>query len=695
MATTCRCRIPALVSAQSDLGIASSRLGRARELAQRSLSLGLVAPLGLGALAGLAFGGSDVVRASLANGWVGVSSALAVLGLWQLFGQIVGLALWLNRRVAAAIKPRLPKWLQWHTVLALTAGVFTLLLARKVFAGAGVRRTLLGSWGTWGVPLAVASTAWVALWIAARFAPDDWLRLSRRAVVFVAAPLSLGAAVLDARSPNGYLFLHVLLLTTSLVLATETIELIGLPIRARQAALAASLMTVPALIVFPSSLQARELLAQPTWAGLQLVVYTQLHVDFDGDGHSPLFGGGDCNDRDASVFVGAPEKPGDGRDSDCDGFDEPKVASLAFAQFRVASAGRSREFSERARKFPTVVILIDALRFDRVGNSRFPNLALLSRESIRYTRMYSASSTTLTSVPAMATGSTRPARSRDNIAQSLARAGQVSAFIAPDVMFDHFRAGKSFDPLLGFSIHKAIPTDSRYGWGRGETVTTSEQITAGATELVDSSVPPDLVWLHYLDLHQWDTLEEPGLPTYTDVARYDAVLERMDASLRPLLERRDRINLVLLADHGEGLGARHVTGHTAFVFEELSHVPFLVRIPGTEPATVDVPLGSTGVFNTLRALRGLESDGTVPQDLLELVGATNVGNGPGFASFEREQSGFLFGHYRLLYMPRQQLVELYDVARDARDQKNLVDAEPQLASQMLARLFQLQNEPRQ
>jgi hypothetical protein len=46
-------------------------------------------------------------------------------------------------------------------------------------------------------------------------------------------------------------------------------------------------------------------------------------------------------------------------------------------------------------------------------------------------------------------------------------------------------------------------------------------------------------------------------------------------------------------------------------------------------------------------------------------------------------------------MPRQQLVELYDVARDARDQKNLVDAEPQLASQMLARLFQLQNEPRQ
>jgi hypothetical protein len=40
------------------------------------------------------------------------------------------------------------------------------------------------------------------------------------------------------------------------------------------------------------------------------------------------------------------------------------------------------------------------------------------------------------------------------------------------------------------------------------------------------------------------------------------------------------------------------------------------------------------------------------------------------------------------------LVELYDVAHDSLEQENLVDAEPQLASQMLARLFQLNNEPR-
>ena len=230
-------------------------------------------------------------------------------------------------------------------------GRFTLLLARKVFAGAGIQRTLVGIWGTWVVPLAVAVTAWVALWIAARLVPGGWRSASRRATTLLAAGLSLGALVLDARAPDGYLYLHILLLTTGLALATEVVELIDLPARAKHAAFGVSLLTLPSLIAFPSSVQARELLARPTWAGLQLIVYAQLHVDFDHDGHSPWFGGGDCDDFDASVFVGAPEKPGDGRDSDCDGFDDPKESSLNFAPFpREISTTCTQGLSERARE---------------------------------------------------------------------------------------------------------------------------------------------------------------------------------------------------------------------------------------------------------------------------------------------------------------------------------------------------------
>jgi hypothetical protein len=51
------------------------------------------------------------------------------------------------------------------------------------------------------------------------------------------------------------------------------------------------------------------------------VTDTSFYADVDGDGFSQA--DGDCNDADDAVFPGAPELPGDGVDSDCDGEDDP------------------------------------------------------------------------------------------------------------------------------------------------------------------------------------------------------------------------------------------------------------------------------------------------------------------------------------------------------------------------------------
>jgi hypothetical protein len=664
--------------------------------APRAIALRLSTSVGSASLAGLMFGVSDIVRASLAvRGSVGLSNAAALLGLWLWFGQMLGVLGWLARLLAEATKRRLPNRFAWHLLLAVLASTVTLLLARKVFAGSGIRRTYLGAVGVWAVPLCVGLGAWVGLRIAARLSAGRCARISRWAFVSTAGVLALGAVVLDACAPGGYLYLHVWLLASALVLATRALDLIRLPPAAGCTALAASLVTLPSLAVFPLDRPARELLAQPTWAGVQLVAYAKFHMDFDHDGYSVVFGGGDCDDGDASVFVGAAERPGDGLDSDCDGLDAPKPSTLSFAPFRVTAAGPAQQISGRAKQFPTVVILVDALRFDRIGNARFPNLARLAQESIRFTQVYATSSTTLSSVPAMMTGRVRPARGRETIASSLTRAGQSSGIIAPDVMMEHFQKLAQRDPLKSFSWQETIPTDHAMGWGLGTTVSTSEQMTAAAVARLGSARPPDLLWLHYFDVHEWNSLDGQGLPPRGDVARYDAVLERVDASLRPLLEIRDRVALVLFADHGEGLGARGVRHHASYLFQELARIPLLVRVPGTEPATVDVPVASTGLFNTLRALRGLAPDQTADDDLLQLVGATRIGDGPGFAGFDDAQWSFLYGRHRLLYTPQQQLAELFDVEHDPLEQTNLAEQNPQLTSELLTRLFQLRNAPPQ
>jgi len=654
-----------------------------RATSSRSLALELLKFVGSGSLAGLAFGLSDLVRASLAVGsWGSVTISAALLGLWLWFGQMLGFLLWMTRLLVAVIKRRLSKPIAWHALLALVASALALVLARKVFAGSGIRRTAVGSFGVWLVPVCVGG----GVWLSARLVARGRLRIRRPAVVCASFALAIAAPFVDVCAPGGYLYLHVLLLTAGVALTVQALDMIGLPAIARHVSFATSLLTLPSLLAFPASRPARELLAQPGWAGLKLIDYAQYHVDFDHDGHSPVFGGGDCDDADPSAFSGAPERPGDGRDSNCDGLDDPKPSTLLFTPFHTQTGQRARQAMERAKQFPTVVILVDALRFDRIGNRRFPNLASLAEESIRFSHVYSTAATTLLSVPAMMSGSVRPVPGRDNIAHSLARAGQSSHFIGPDIVIEHFQKLGLADPLPSFSSRESVATDRAIGWGVGDTVSTSAQMTGNAIKRLDSTQPPDLLWLHYFDLHQWNVLEQDGVRARGDDARYDAVLERLDAALVPLLERRDRVNIVLLADHGEGLGRRGVRYHGNFVFQELAHIPFLLR-------TVDVPVSSTGVFNLLRSLRGLEPDDEADPSPLLLLGATDVGQGPGFPAFDHMQWSLLYGRHRLLYMPRQQLVELYDVESDPFELKNQVDDNPELASNLLSRLVELHNQP--
>jgi hypothetical protein len=83
----------------------------------------------------------------------------------------------------------------------------------------------------------------------------------------------------------------------------------------------------------------------------------------------------------------------------------------------------------------------------------------------------------------------------------------------------------------------------------------------------------------------------------------------------------------------------------------------------------------------------------VDASVLDLLDAP--GPGPGLPGFDTAQWSLLYGNQRLLYMPQQQLTELYDLKQDPREERNLADANPDLTSELLARLFVLHNTPPQ
>jgi arylsulfatase A-like enzyme len=91
--------------------------------------------------------------------------------------------------------------------------------------------------------------------------------------------------------------------------------------------------------------------------------------------------------------------------------------------------------------------------------------------------------------------------------------------------------------------------------------------------------------------------------------RYDAEVRAMDDQLARLVrtiegEYPDTI-FVLVSDHGEEFWERGTMGHSHQVYEELVHVPMILRGPGVPSGEVQQTVGTIGVWPSLAKLAGL------------------------------------------------------------------------------------------
>lgn len=108
---------------------------------------------------------------------------------------------------------------------------------------------------------------------------------------------------------------------------------------------------------------------------------------------------------------------------------------------------------------------------------------------------------------------------------------------------------------------------------------------------------------------------------------YDATVWLADELVGEVVEalrrsgRLDQTVLVVVSDHGEELFERGVLGHGHSAFEELTHVPLLIRVPGSVAARVDDVVSLADIAPTLRDLLGLNvshhEDGRSLRSLLE------------------------------------------------------------------------------
>jgi arylsulfatase A-like enzyme len=183
----------------------------------------------------------------------------------------------------------------------------------------------------------------------------------------------------------------------------------------------------------------------------------------------------------------------------------------------------------------------------------------------------------------------------------------------------------------------------------------------------------------------------------------------------------DRALFIITSDHGEHLGERQLVGHTISLYNELIHVPLLVRDPRGEfapGACVDRFVSSRRLFHTTLAAAELASPAERALSLVN-VGANDPEQGEAFSEAvlplnvqhllmrrkpelarqrgaDRRRIAVCSGRYKLIQIGTDGF-ELYDLVRDPGETENLCNKLPSQVESLQERLraFALQQSGRQ
>ncbi len=328
-----------------------------------------------------------------------------------------------------------------------------------------------------------------------------------------------------------------------------------------------------------------------------------------------------------------------------------KKSVIVLLIFCLAVAGYEFVHPVRGRQPNVIFITIDALRPDHLGCYGYarptsPNIDALAREGVLFNKAFSAAPYTIISVPSLLTGlepgvhkvfdgATPLAASFSTLPQLLAHAGyRTAAFVSPTwagllSLSDRF---EFFDfTSLG---EKGSGEDRHvFYFGRDEiNPKINDKVLAW---LRHNRSSPFFVYVHYLAVHapylppspynrffwkdnissrmeglavrfthignnsidraDWqDVVSDRNTRAFL-ISQYDGYIRYADTLIEALLKELERSGLarntlvILTADHGEGFSEHGLFFHANSLYDELIHVPLIMRLPGVLPKGYVVP----------------------------------------------------------------------------------------------------------
>ena len=250
----------------------------------------------------------------------------------------------------------------------------------------------------------------------------------------------------------------------------------------------------------------------------------------------------------------------------------------------------------RARRPSVLLVTLDTTRADALGPygrdpSVSPHFDALARESTTYLWARTVTPTTLPAHSSMLTG-LYPNRHtvRDNTLTALPQSASTLAELAAlaDYETAAFVSARVLDSTFGLAQGFATYSQpARVKKRASDPTFASRRARDTAAEFARwLDVLPDersfFAWVHFFDAHTpWEAGESwlsraGGQPYLAEIAAQDDALGSLLAELRTRGRDGDTTVLVV-GDHGEGLGDHGEATHSYFVFDSTLRVPFVVR----------------------------------------------------------------------------------------------------------------------
>ncbi|HEY0141236.1 MAG TPA: sulfatase-like hydrolase/transferase [Thermoanaerobaculia bacterium] len=366
------------------------------------------------------------------------------------------------------------------------------------------------------------------------------------------------------------------------------------------------------------------------------------------------------------------------------------LLGAALTAAALLSCGRSERSTTYAGA-PVIVVSIDTLRADRLPAYGYkgvatPALDALRADSVLFENAYAHVPLTLPSHATMLTGTLPPANGvRNNIGYrfdasqphlpgALRASGYKSgAAVSAYVLRGATGLRNAFDFYDdGIAAQAEVPVGMLQRPG-------VDALRAAQTWIDAQGSSPFFFLLHIFEPHT------PYEPTYdADVAAADRVVGELTSYLKAR-GLYDKAVVVILSDHGEGLGDHGEDEHGIFLYREALHVPLFVKLPGNARANTSVknPAQLIDLFPTIAALAGAN----VPADL---PGASllDLDSKPARAVYAET----LYPRIHLGWSALRSLVdakhhfieapraELFDVTSDPREQRDLASTERRTAA---------------